>query len=111
MTRFRDNLIEILGAAIITLSMAAFIVIVLARSAIARNAVSVQIVLAEGLAPVQADRVQLQQVILNSRGRRAGRQDGGREYRNAACGSAPTRRRIIFKSRVSPPQDRGRGGR
>jgi len=37
MTRFRDNLIEILGAAIITLLMAAFIVIVLARSAITRK--------------------------------------------------------------------------
>jgi PAS domain S-box-containing protein len=40
-------------------------VIVLARSAITRNGVSVQTLLAEGLAPVQGDRVQLQQVILN----------------------------------------------
>jgi C4-dicarboxylate-specific signal transduction histidine kinase len=40
-------------------------VIVLARSAITRNGVSVQTRLAEGLAPVQGDRVQLQQVVLN----------------------------------------------
>jgi signal transduction histidine kinase len=40
-------------------------VIVLARSAIAENGVSVQTHLTEGLAPVQGDRVQLQQVILN----------------------------------------------
>jgi C4-dicarboxylate-specific signal transduction histidine kinase len=40
-------------------------VIVLARSAITRNGVSVQTLLAEGLAPVQGDRVQLQQVVLN----------------------------------------------
>ena len=40
-------------------------VIVLARSAIAENGVSVQTRLAEGLAPVEGDRVQLQQVILN----------------------------------------------
>jgi C4-dicarboxylate-specific signal transduction histidine kinase len=40
-------------------------VIVLARSIIAKNAVSVQTRLAEGLFPVQGDRVQLQQVILN----------------------------------------------
>jgi PAS domain S-box-containing protein len=40
-------------------------VIALARSAIIRNGVSVQTVLAEGLAPVQGDRVQLQQVVLN----------------------------------------------
>src|SRR5258705_5511218 len=40
-------------------------VIVLARSAIPRNGVSVQTVLAEGLAPVQGDRVQLQQVVMN----------------------------------------------
>ena len=40
-------------------------VIALARSAIIRNVVSVQTHLAEGLAPVQGDRVQLQQVILN----------------------------------------------
>jgi C4-dicarboxylate-specific signal transduction histidine kinase len=39
--------------------------IVLARSAITRNGVSVQTHLAEGLAPVQGDRVQLQQVVLN----------------------------------------------
>ena len=37
----------------------------LARSAITRNGVSVQTRLAEGLAPVQGDRVQLQQVVLN----------------------------------------------
>jgi C4-dicarboxylate-specific signal transduction histidine kinase len=40
-------------------------VIVLARSAITKNAVSVQIHLAEGLLPIQGDRVQLQQVALN----------------------------------------------
>ena len=40
-------------------------VIVLARSAIARNGVSVQTLRAEGSAPVQGDRVQLQQVVLN----------------------------------------------
>jgi C4-dicarboxylate-specific signal transduction histidine kinase len=40
-------------------------VIVLARSAITKNGVSVQTRLTEGLAPVQGDRVQLQQVVLN----------------------------------------------
>jgi PAS domain S-box-containing protein len=40
-------------------------VLVLARSAIADNGVSVQTRLREGLAPVEGDRVQLQQVILN----------------------------------------------
>ena len=40
-------------------------VIVLARSAIAENGVSVQTRLSEGLAPVEGDRVQLQQVLLN----------------------------------------------
>ena len=40
-------------------------VIVLARSAIAENGVSVHTRLSEGLAPVEGDRVQLQQVILN----------------------------------------------
>jgi signal transduction histidine kinase len=40
-------------------------VIVLARSAIAENGVSVQTRLTEGLAYVEGDRVQLQQVILN----------------------------------------------
>jgi PAS domain S-box-containing protein len=40
-------------------------VIVLARSAIAENGVSVQSRLADGLAPVEGDRVQLQQVVLN----------------------------------------------
>ena len=40
-------------------------VIALGRSAIARNGVSVQTLFAEGLAPVQGDRVQLQQVVLN----------------------------------------------
>src|SRR5277367_781422 len=40
-------------------------VIVLARSAIAENGVSVRTRLSEGLAPVEGDRVQLQQVILN----------------------------------------------
>jgi C4-dicarboxylate-specific signal transduction histidine kinase len=38
---------------------------VLARSVIIRNVASVQIRLAEGLLPVQGDRVQLQQVVLN----------------------------------------------
>jgi C4-dicarboxylate-specific signal transduction histidine kinase len=40
-------------------------VIVLARSAIAKNGVSVQTRLTEGLFPVQGDRVQVQQVVLN----------------------------------------------
>jgi PAS domain S-box-containing protein len=40
-------------------------VIMLARSAIAENGVSVQTRLSEGLAPVEGDRVQLQQVVLN----------------------------------------------
>jgi C4-dicarboxylate-specific signal transduction histidine kinase len=40
-------------------------VIALAQSAIAENGVSVQTRLTEGLAPVEGDRVQLQQVILN----------------------------------------------
>jgi PAS domain S-box-containing protein len=40
-------------------------VIVLARSAVTNNGVSVQTRLTEGLAPVQGDRVQLQQVVLN----------------------------------------------
>src|SRR5262249_5542622 len=40
-------------------------VIALARSAIVRNCVSVQTCLADGLSPVQGDRVQVQQVILN----------------------------------------------
>ena len=40
-------------------------VIVLAGSAIAKNGVSVQTRLMEGLPPVQGDRVQLQQVVLN----------------------------------------------
>jgi signal transduction histidine kinase len=40
-------------------------VLVLARSAITKNGVSVQTHLAEGLLPVHGDRVQLQQVILN----------------------------------------------
>jgi PAS domain S-box-containing protein len=40
-------------------------VIVLARSAITENGVSVQTRLAEGLLPVHGDRVQLQQVVLN----------------------------------------------
>jgi signal transduction histidine kinase len=40
-------------------------VIVLARGAITENGVSVQTRLSEGLAPVEGDRVQLQQVILN----------------------------------------------
>jgi C4-dicarboxylate-specific signal transduction histidine kinase len=40
-------------------------VIVLARSAITENGVSVQTPLADGLLPVQGDRVQVQQVLLN----------------------------------------------
>ncbi|MBV9428120.1 MAG: GHKL domain-containing protein, partial [Bradyrhizobiaceae bacterium] len=40
-------------------------VIILARSAIIRHGVSVQTRLADGLLPVHADRVQLQQVVLN----------------------------------------------
>ena len=40
-------------------------VIVLARSEITKNGVSVQTRLTEGVAPVQGDRVQLQQVVLN----------------------------------------------
>jgi C4-dicarboxylate-specific signal transduction histidine kinase len=40
-------------------------VIVLARSEIAKNGVSVQTRLTEGLFPVQGDRVQVQQVVLN----------------------------------------------
>jgi C4-dicarboxylate-specific signal transduction histidine kinase len=40
-------------------------VIVLARSAITKNAVSVQTQFTEGLLPIQGDRVQLQQVALN----------------------------------------------
>jgi PAS domain S-box-containing protein len=40
-------------------------VIVLARSAIIRNGISVETRLADGLCPVHGDRVQLQQVILN----------------------------------------------
>ena len=40
-------------------------VIVLARSAITENGVSVQTGLADGLSPVQGDRVQVQQVVLN----------------------------------------------
>ena len=40
-------------------------VLVLARSAVTRNGVSVYTRLAEGLLPVQGDRVQLQQVVLN----------------------------------------------
>jgi PAS domain S-box-containing protein len=40
-------------------------VIMLAHSAIAENGVSVQTRLSEGLAPVQGDRVQMQQVVLN----------------------------------------------
>jgi C4-dicarboxylate-specific signal transduction histidine kinase len=39
--------------------------IVLARSVVIRNGVSVQTQLADGLFPVQGDRVQLQQVVLN----------------------------------------------
>jgi signal transduction histidine kinase len=41
------------------------VIVVLARSAIAENGVSVQNRLSEGLAPVEGDRLQLQQVILN----------------------------------------------
>jgi signal transduction histidine kinase len=40
-------------------------VVVLARSAISKNLVSVQTLFAGGLFPVQGDRVQLQQVVLN----------------------------------------------
>ena len=40
-------------------------VIVLAQSAILRNGVSVQTRLADGLLPIEGDRVQLQQVVLN----------------------------------------------
>jgi C4-dicarboxylate-specific signal transduction histidine kinase len=40
-------------------------VIVLARSAIAKNGVALRTRLTDGLAPVQGDRVQLQQVVLN----------------------------------------------
>jgi C4-dicarboxylate-specific signal transduction histidine kinase len=40
-------------------------VIVLARSEITKNGVSVQTRLTQGVAPVQGDRVQLQQVVLN----------------------------------------------
>jgi PAS domain S-box-containing protein len=40
-------------------------VTILGRSAITKNGISVQTLLAEGLFPVQGDRVQLQQVILN----------------------------------------------
>ena len=40
-------------------------VIVLGRSAVIKNGVSVQIRLSEGLFPVHGDRVQLQQVVLN----------------------------------------------
>jgi PAS domain S-box-containing protein len=40
-------------------------VIVLGRSAISKNGVSVQTRLAEGLSPIHCDRVQLQQVVLN----------------------------------------------
>ena len=39
--------------------------IVLARSAITKNGVSVDTRLTEGLFPVEGDRVQLQQVVLN----------------------------------------------
>jgi C4-dicarboxylate-specific signal transduction histidine kinase len=39
--------------------------VILPRSAITKNSVSVQIRFAEGLLPVQGDRVQLQQVVLN----------------------------------------------
>ena len=39
--------------------------IVLARSAITKNAVSIQTHFTEGLLPIQGDRVQLQQVALN----------------------------------------------
>ena len=47
------------------LNLAVHEVIVLGRSAIIKNAVSVRTLLAEGLFPVEGDRVQLQQVILN----------------------------------------------
>src|SRR5215469_7292867 len=40
-------------------------VVILARSAINRNGVSVQTRLADGLVPIHGDRVQLQQVVLN----------------------------------------------
>ena len=40
-------------------------VIVLARSAITENGISIQTGLADGLSPVQGDRVQVQQVVLN----------------------------------------------
>src|SRR5262249_25958709 len=40
-------------------------VVILARSVIMKNDVSVQTHLAEGLLPVQGDRVQLQQVVMN----------------------------------------------
>jgi len=40
-------------------------VIVLAQSAVVRNGVSVQTRLVDGLLPVEGDRVQLQQVVLN----------------------------------------------
>ena len=40
-------------------------VIVLARSAIMRNGVSVQTRLTDGLFPVHGDRIELQQVVLN----------------------------------------------
>ena len=40
-------------------------VIVLGQSAISKNGVSVQTRLSEGLYPIQCDRVQLQQVVLN----------------------------------------------
>jgi PAS domain S-box-containing protein len=40
-------------------------VIVLARSAIVKNGVSVQTQLSEGLFPIRGDRIQLQQVVLN----------------------------------------------
>ena len=40
-------------------------VIVLARGAITKNGISVQTNLAEGSLPVEGDRVQLQQVVLN----------------------------------------------
>jgi len=40
-------------------------VIVMARSAIAKNGIAVSTELMDGLAPVQGDRVQLQQVVLN----------------------------------------------
>src|SRR6266436_614472 len=40
-------------------------VVVLARSAIMENGVSVQSRLTDGLSPIQGDRVQVQQVVLN----------------------------------------------